>query len=230
MSDEVSIPATWKSYYGEEAFQDIRVYVEYGDKTPEEAVVILGLKPIPPPEKTEEPKQVKPSEEKIEVRTSEIPIKEDTNKEVKKMDQQNEGEKMEKLFPNTNFVGKDGAGFFPNTSFQGLEEIEIPVPPVAKGATKGVASMHLDELPGYVASQLEDAFANSHSKTCQSMDHYIGVVEGGKYFDESSLKEMKGFRKQLGDAGEYGERKAILDKTVKFLRGMKSEKRGGEEK
>lgn len=214
MSSE--IPSTWKSYYGEEAFQDIRIYVEYGDKTPEEAVVILNLKPIPPQEKPMEPKQegLKPSEQKIEVK---IPIKEDTNKEVSKM------EEKTKLFPNTDFDEAKGKGWFPKTDFP--EQIEFTVPPMKGEKGSRLMSMHSDEFPGHVAYQLEGSLMNSHSETCETLDWYIGVADGGELFNKASLKEMKGFRKELGDAKEYPERKAIVEKTAKFLRGMKVQKK-----
>jgi hypothetical protein len=85
--EERPIPSSWREHFGEEAFADIWVYVQYGDRTPEEALRILGLQP--PPGKQMEPKQegLKPSEEKIEVKTPEISIKEDTKKEEKKMDE-----------------------------------------------------------------------------------------------------------------------------------------------
>lgn len=215
---ERPIPPSWRDHYGEEAFADISVYVQYGDKTPEEAVVILGLKPIPPPEKRVEPKQVKPS---VEIVNQKEP---DKKGEVKS--ETKGGEKMEektKLFPNSDFQGQGSKEFFDKTTFP--ETIEFTTP-LLKGETqRGLMSIKTDELPGFIADRLEGAFRTSHSGTCEVMDWYIGVADGGSFFDRAALREMRNFRSELANAEDYGERKAILEKTVKYLRGMRVQKK-----
>jgi hypothetical protein len=128
-------------------------------------------------------------------------------------------------FPNTAGMGKkeEGKGWFPKTDFP--EEIEFTTPALKGESRSHLMSMHHDEFPGFVADRLEGAFTNSHSGTVKTLDWFIGVADGGEFFDRAALKEMKGFRKELGEAIEYPERKAILEKTVKYLRGMKTQGR-----
>lgn len=121
--EERPIPSSWREHFGEEVFGDIWVYVNYGDRTPLEALGILGLEP--PPEKRMEP-EVKQEDstvvEKIKVTTPEISIKED-KKEVK-MEQQNVDGKNP--FPNTNMDPVDKTGWNPSMQGQGLDEISLP--------------------------------------------------------------------------------------------------------
>jgi hypothetical protein len=221
------VPSAWKEHYGEEAFQDIRVYVEYGDRTPEEAVVILGLKPIPPPEKTEEPKQegLKPSEENIEVKTPEISIKENTNKEVKEMTE----EKGSNWYPNTDFEGK-GKGWFPNTPDL-PEQIEIPTESPYKGGIDGVKGgnvtvMKKDEFGRFVSDRLEMAFTTRQNAIGKSLRYYIAVGEGGEILGSKSAAHLKDLAKELDGAEDYEGKKKILEEAIKYLRGLKMKTEG----
>lgn len=225
--NEFPVPLSWREHFGEEAFYDIFVYTHYGNRTPEEAVVLLGLKPCPPPEKRMESKaKQEDSKPIVEVATPEI--KEDNKfKEVKGMEnqQKNEEEKTKKnFFPNTTKQEQERASgeFFP--SMKGIPEtIEIPTESSFKGGGSGRASMKIDEFPGFLQDRLETA--HRWGDLSKTLRYYISVGDGGQIFDRRTIGDLKRLGKDYDDAKTLDERKSVFKEISEYLRGMKAQRR-----
>jgi hypothetical protein len=210
----------WRDHFGEETFWDIWVYVQYGGRTPSEALGILGLEP--PPEKRIEPKQEgsKPSEKKIKVTTPEI----STNKEVKKMEE----EKKVNFFPfsDAQQAERSGGDFFPSFSGEGFEEVVLDREDIyndkGKGAHPGFHRLQLRELPKFLLDEFSAVAVRGGLPA--TYNHFINEIEKVKGVDAKVVRAFRKYASEVEKARTRDQQLEVLKPIVDYLGAMRREK------
>ena len=119
---------------------------------------------------------------------------------------------------------------YPTMQGQGYDPVEFPrenlYPPKGSLYGKGrpeIDAMQIREVPRFIKERLESAATDGH--LAGTFNHYLKALEGAEVFDSQTLSNLKSFKKSVEGARDYEDQKAALKTVVKFLNGIRMQKR-----
>ncbi|MGA2332972.1 MAG: hypothetical protein ABSG75_14555 [Syntrophales bacterium] len=105
--------------------------------------------------------------------------------------------------------------------YLGFSEIELPRQKQYGGKSIEVDRMHARDLALHIHKALKDSLIHSGESLTKTLKHYRGALAGSGLMDKDSLAEFKTLSEKIMQAGDYREKRRLLDEEVgPWLRGI----------